>query len=83
MEGSPVCPQCQTDMEPAYIVDRGYGGFFVSGCLKGAPEKSFWCGLKLALNDIVPVQTFRCASCGGLKSIPSLSRAARSDAWRD
>lgn len=36
--------------------------------MEGAPEPSFWQGLKMKGKERIPVMTFRCPQCGLLQS---------------
>lgn len=64
----PECPKCRRTMEPGFVLDQAHGATLQSSWVEGAPERSFWTGLKLAGRERVPVQTFRCTSCGFLES---------------
>jgi hypothetical protein len=39
-----------------------------SAWIDGAPEPSFWSGLKLKGHQRLPVTTYRCSACGYLES---------------
>lgn len=43
----------------------------VARWVEGAPEKSFWTGLKLGERQVLQVVTFRCPHCGYLESYAS------------
>ena len=65
----PECPACQRPMQQGYILggsegERREGEKWVLG----APEKSFWMGLKTGDRLVLPVATFRCERCGRLES---------------
>ena len=63
------CPKCGGEMEEGFIIDNTYGGHQVSHWARGAPQRSLWTGTKLPEDkEVVPVGTFRCASCGYLES---------------
>jgi hypothetical protein len=56
-------------MEPGFIADRGH--FDVAAqqeWVEGAPEKSFWTGLKTKGRESHEVLTYRCERCGLLES---------------
>jgi hypothetical protein len=44
------------------------GGNAVATWVEGAPEKSFWTGVKLGKKSKYPIQTWRCSRCGFLES---------------
>jgi hypothetical protein len=63
------CPRCRGEMQAGYVVDRGDSNVpSVSRWVEGAPEKSFWTGLKMNDRDVLPVTTYRCERCGYLES---------------
>jgi predicted nucleic-acid-binding Zn-ribbon protein len=64
----PECPKCRSSMEEGFIKDESYGTTYPSQWVEGAPEKSFWTGLKTRGKDQVVVSTFRCVNCGYLES---------------
>src|SRR5438067_10706606 len=41
------CPKCGKRMEPGYVLDVTHGAMTQSSWIEGAPERSFWTGLKL------------------------------------
>lgn len=56
-------------MAEGYIVDRGESGARrVNQWIEGAPQKSFWQGLKLGGRRQLDVATWRCGRCGFLES---------------
>jgi hypothetical protein len=55
-------------MEQGFVVDLIPGGRLVSQWAAGVPRKSWWTGTQLPDDGLVPVGTFRCASCGFLES---------------
>ena len=55
-------------MEPAYVIDEGYGTRTVANWVGGEPERSIWTGLKLRGKDKLPIVTYRCRRCGYLES---------------
>jgi hypothetical protein len=55
-------------MDEGFIADRIEGGHQVPQWVEGAPEKSFWTGLKIKGRSTFPVRTFRCRHCGFLES---------------
>jgi hypothetical protein len=60
-------------MEQGFVVDNMSGGRAVSHWAEGAPEKKWpyiersWAGAKLP-EEVIPIGTFRCSSCGFLES---------------
>jgi hypothetical protein len=62
------CPKCQAEMEQGFIADQTYGGVLASRWVEGAPEKSFWTGVKTKGKEDVEVRTYRCSGCGYLES---------------
>ena len=72
------CPKCEGEMEQGFILDAMHGGQIASRWAAGAPQKSFWTGTKAVSQDsVIPVGTFRCASCGFLESYARPEFAAR------
>ena len=66
---SAVCPKCDGMMEEGFILDRGhFNAAAVSEWIEGAPESSFWTGLKTGGREKFQVMTYRCADCGYLES---------------
>ena len=71
------CPKCGRDMERGLIFDRGdYQTINEPKWLKGAPERSFWCGVKTSGKQQLAVLTFRCEGCGYLESYAPASPAS-------
>jgi hypothetical protein len=62
------CSRCHAQMEVGYVVDANHSGYQQQNWSAGEPEPSFWMGLKLAKDQIVPVTTLRCPKCGYLES---------------
>jgi hypothetical protein len=60
-------------MEAGYVLDLTHGGYAQDSWIEGAPEKSFWTGLKVSGHQRVPVTTFRCPHCGFLESYARLA----------
>ena len=54
-------------MKQGFVVDNTYGAQVVSKWAAGAPRKSFWGGVKSPDEDLVPIGTYRCSSCGYLE----------------
>ena len=68
----PACPKCSTAMEPGFVLDQTYGANTQSSWIEGAPERSFWTGVKLKGRERIPLVTFRCPRCGYLESYAPL-----------
>ena len=62
-----TCPKCQGTMNEGFLLTDRQGARSVSSWVEGAPQKSFWLGLKLPSKP-VPTQTFRCQRCGYLEN---------------
>lgn len=62
-----ACMKCQGATEEGHIPDSTYGGYVVMSWVAGAPEKSFWRGLKTGGKAKVPVTALRCTACGFLE----------------
>jgi predicted nucleic-acid-binding Zn-ribbon protein len=68
MKESVDCIKCHAHMEPGWVADKTQGGFAQQKWSAGEPRPSFWTGLKMDKDQIVPVTTFRCPNCGYLES---------------
>ena len=64
----PACPKCRSTMEEGFIKDQGHGTVHPSQWVEGAPETSFWTGIKTRGKEQFAVATYRCSSCGYLES---------------
>ena len=62
------CPKCKAPMEEGFLLDKTHGANLNSHWVAGAPDRSFWTGVKVHGKRLVPVRTFRCTSCGLLES---------------
>ncbi len=62
------CAKCGRTMEPGFVLDLTHGGMAQSAWVDGAPEPSFWTGIKLKGHERLPVTTYRCPHCGYLES---------------
>lgn len=62
------CPKCRARMEPGFLVDRTYGSDESAQWVEGAPERSFWTGVKTSGRSRRAVDTSRCTACGYLES---------------
>jgi hypothetical protein len=65
---SPACPDCKVPMDSGFIVDF-YGNSFnkQSSWVGGTAEPRRW-GSVSGDKQRLPIVTFRCATCGQLKS---------------
>ncbi len=65
-----VCPKCNAAMERGFVVDHTdrSTGYAAPEWAEGAPELSFWTGVKMGNKERHPVETFRCQRCGYLES---------------
>ena len=69
MQQPDACPRCRGPMEPGYILDRTHHhSAKTQKWVEGAPDQSFWWGLKTQGHETHPVHTFRCERCGYLES---------------
>jgi hypothetical protein len=55
-------------MESGWVADRSHAGLMQQSWSAGAPQPSFWTGLKLEKDRVVPITTLRCPNCGYLES---------------
>ena len=63
------CPRCNGAMEPGFVMDRAhYSVPTVASWVEGAPERSFWTGLKTRDRETFPVISYRCENCGYLEA---------------
>ena len=62
------CLKCGSSLEPGYILDAVRGAYKAAEWVEGAPERSFWVGLKVSDRSRYTICAFRCANCGYLES---------------
>jgi len=62
------CNRCHAQMESGWVPDNTHSGLQRQNWSPGEPQPSFWTGLKLAKNQVLPVTTLRCPRCGYLES---------------
>ena len=60
--------RCYAHMESGWVPDKTQGGLQRQNWSPGEPQPSFWTGLKLEKNQVLPVTTVRCPKCGYLES---------------
>lgn len=71
------CSKCGGTMEQGFIIDNSYAPErIVSHWAAGAPRKSFWTGTKVPQDGLIPIGTYRCASCGYLEHYANQEFAA-------
>jgi len=75
MIDDPTCPKCSSKMEKGFILDRTYfpSSHRAESSLRveGAPERSFWTGVKIKGRKQCFIDTYRCSRCGLLESYAS------------
>jgi hypothetical protein len=62
------CIRCHAQMESGWVPDNTHSGLQRQNWSPGEPQPSFWTGLKLEKDQVLPVTTFRCPTCGYLES---------------
>ena len=62
------CPKCEAKMAEGFLIDSSQQAVRVTHWAEGAPTYWFLKVLKLRGRRRLPVQTWRCASCGFLES---------------
>ena len=63
------CLRCGGSMEQGFVADTGHLSVpDTQTWVEGAPERSFWSGLKVKDREVLPVTTHRCVRCGYLES---------------
>lgn len=63
-----ACPKCQGSMSEGWVIDKTDNARGIASWVEGAPEKSFWVGVKLGGKTPVEIKTWRCSRCGFLES---------------
>jgi len=61
-----ICPKCGSLMTTGYLLDAGQA-HKASEWIEGAPEKSFWTGLKFKGRRRFTIVADRCERCGYLE----------------
>ena len=61
-----ICPRCGNPMTTGYLLDNSQAPKPLEW-VEGAPEKSFWSGVKLKGRRRFPVVADRCERCGFLE----------------
>lgn len=70
-DNSLICPKCGCEMAQGFVPGpvMGLNKIVISQWMAGAPEKSFWTGVKgIWSEQMIPIATFRCVECGFLES---------------
>jgi predicted nucleic-acid-binding Zn-ribbon protein len=63
-----TCPKCKGAMQEGFVLDRGdYNIKTKPVWVEGAPEESFWSGLKTKDRRMFTVRAFRCPQCNYLE----------------
>ncbi|HYO78683.1 MAG TPA: PF20097 family protein [Thermoanaerobaculia bacterium] len=68
VEETKRCPECSGPMEEGFLLDHGHGTSYAGSWVEGAPETSFWTGVKTSGKTRYKVRSFRCENCGLLRS---------------
>ena len=55
-------------MEVGCIADVRQGGYSQQNWNPGEPQSTFWRGLHVKTDQLIPVTTLRCPNCGYLES---------------
>lgn len=61
------CPRCRRGMERGFLLDREHGGYRAGEWVEGAPQRSFWTGVKTRGKERIPITAYRCEACGYLE----------------
>jgi predicted nucleic-acid-binding Zn-ribbon protein len=62
------CVRCHARMELGFMIDGHQNGHAQEIWSPGEPKESFWTGLKLEKDKLIPVTTLRCPVCGYMES---------------
>jgi len=62
------CIRCHAQMESGWVPDNTHSGLQRQNWSPGEPQPSFWTGLKVGKDQVIPATTFRCPKCGYLES---------------
>ena len=70
------CLRCSGAMERGFVIDKAhYSVPDTQNWVEGAPERSFWMGLRMKGREVVPVVTWRCERCGYLESYAAVDES--------
>ena len=61
------CPKCNGKMVQGAVLDFAGGGYQVGHRHNGLPEKSFWTGIKMPVEERLPIGAFCFQKCGFLE----------------
>ena len=68
MTDAMTCPKCTGMMVRGFIPEFSHRSS-VSSWVEGEPEHSFWAaGVKIDVDKVIDIVTYRCAACGFLES---------------
>ena len=63
------CPKCAGPMAEGFLLElMDHGSHVPTRWVEGAPEPSFWTGVKVKDRAMLPITTYRCGRCGFLES---------------
>ena len=65
---SKSCAKCGGRMESGFIPETKEHATSVDVWVEGAPQKSFWTGIKTKGRKKLNIETWRCGRCGYLES---------------
>jgi len=65
------CIRCHGQLQVGYIPQSTESGLRQLNWCPGAPQRSFWTGLKVKKGTALTVITYRCVNCGYLESYAS------------
>ena len=63
----PSCPDCEVPLEGGFLISQTSNGTTVTEWYAGAPEKSFWTGIKLSGRRKLKMYAWRCARCAQVR----------------
>ncbi len=69
------CTECGGTMTEGFLVDENQGGRHPVFWVEGAPRRSVLFGTKLKGQEIWVTESYRCESCGFLKSYARKQRS--------
>ncbi len=61
------CTKCGGRVEEGFMLDAMHGGYKAEEWVEGAPERSFWTGVKVSDRSRYKLRAFRCTKCGHLE----------------
>ena len=60
----PKCVSCGKALEEGFLQDKKDGASYPGAWIPGAPEKSFWGGVKIGGRPRLAIIALRCTACG-------------------